>query len=323
MTAFDQKSDSGLPGFLWEKLTDDERRATAAVAPVFPLRITPGYARLIDWSNPSDPLRKQVIPAYDEMISRDQESVDPLDERRYMPFPGMIHKYQNRVLLLMTTCCPVHCRFCFRRCRSLLPEDATRNSFSLWMQDIERYLSENPGVHEVILSGGDPLIMDRSVLNDAVARFASIDSIRLIRIHTRAPVVCSLQDVNPDSIAIPAGATLRMVIHINHPNEISNDFRFCISRLIDRGIPVLSQTVLLAGVNDSVEVLTSLFLELVVLRVQPYYLHLLDRATGTGHFEVSALRGAGLIEGIREHLPGYAVPKLVRDVPGRSSKTPI
>lgn len=321
MTAIDNMVDSGLPRIFWEKLTEDERMAIAAIADVFPFRITPEYARLIDWDNPDDPLRRQAVPGPDELIRRNRESGDPLDEQRYMPLPGLIHKYPNRVLLLMTPRCFVHCRFCFRRCRLSFMEDTAGKNFAGWIQDIERYLSDNPNIHEVIFSGGDPLAMDRSDLNEAITRFASIDSIRLIRIHTRAPVVSPSQC--PDNLAIPSGATLRIVIHINHPREIGSDFKLCISRLIERGVPVLSQTVLLAGVNDSVDLLASLFMEMVILRIQPYYLHLLDRAIGTGHFEVSALKAGVFIEALRGRLPGYAVPRLVQDVPGRSSKTEI
>ncbi|MBN1879074.1 KamA family radical SAM protein [bacterium] len=305
------------------RLTREEQSAISAVQNYFPFKITRDYARLIDWDNPADPLRMQVVPSQMELQVNAGESRDPLDERRYMPIPGVIHKYRNRILWLITCHCALHCRFCFRRWHRCAQEVTVDSTNQTPLKAIEEYLQQDPEIIEVVLSGGDPLTLPREELNSYLRRLASIRSVRLIRIHTRIPVVAGESELTNKPLFQSDHSTLRLVVHVNHPNEISPGFKNAILRWRKLGIPVLSQSVLLAHINDTSDILTRLFLELACLRIQPYYLHLLDPAEGTRQFHVPVEHARRLISTLRETLPGYAVPRLVVDLPGRPSKTII
>ncbi|HPQ38974.1 MAG TPA: 4Fe-4S cluster-binding domain-containing protein, partial [bacterium] len=246
---------------------------------------------------------------------------DPLNEQDHEAVPGLIQKYPGRALWRVTDRCPVHCRFCFRRCRLETNTESRGPDISHRHDTILDALARQPDIHEVILSGGEPLSVPVETLTSILTGLAGVSHIRLIRLHTRMPVVAP--DRVPGCIDTMARRVplFRTVLHINHPREWSPECRDVIRRWISIGIPVLSQSVLLAGVNDDAGVLRRLFMDLICDGVQPYYLHMLDPAPGTAHFRVPEQRARDLIRRCRETLPGYAVPRLVRDIPGRASKT--
>ncbi len=283
----------------------------------FPLKITRYYRDLINWEDPLDPLARQVVPLPDECRMDGTEKTDPLDEARYSPVPGLIHKYPGRVLVLITRNCAVHCRFCFRK-SSLLRANDPEEGLSPEMQ---AYIRGDPSIREVILSGGDPLVLDNGVLRTAITELVSIPHVSLIRIHTRIPAV-NPKRIDADLVNIlKLPPALWLVTHFNHPREVTHQAIQACNRIIDAGIPVLNQTVLLNGVNNRIDILELLFLRLIENRIQPYYLHILDPAPGTAHFRVPVKEARELMRDLRGKLPGYAVPRLVKDEPGMSGKT--
>ncbi len=309
------------PAQLSKSLSKNELEAIRGFESVFPFRITSEYASLIDWSNQNDPLRKQVVPTLDEFDIAEDESKDPLEESRYMPIPGIIHKYEGRIVWLITNTCPIHCRFCFRRWKwkSELTQDISENDIDLIVQ----YLNRHPSVYEVIFSGGDPFMVDQDKLNACLKALDRCSTVRLIRFHTRLPIVASDDILAGKPLYKGHNYTSRVVIHINHSNEISPGFKKCVLHWQKQRISVLTQTVLLAGINDTEDNLFDLFFQLAELGVQPYYLHYPDAAAGTGHFRIPVDKAIKLSRYLMNHLPGYAVPKLVRDIPGRAAKTII
>jgi len=296
--------------------------ATAAgqAARQFALLVPPTYLARIQPGDPRDPLLLQVLPRHEELEDVPQFSADPLGEAAANQFPGLLTKYQNRTLMVTTGACPVHCRFCFRRHfhYDRLPDFATRREVLI------AALSADPSLHEVILSGGDPLSLKDDLLADLVDRLAMVPHLRRLRIHTRFPVLIP-QRVTSDLLGILRSTRLApiVVIHVNHPAEIDDMVARAVGAMVDAGVPLLSQSVLLGGVNDHADVLADLCERLVDLRVMPYYLHQLDRVAGAAHFEVPEEKGRALIEQLRERLPGYAVPRYVRETPGHSSKVPL
>jgi EF-P beta-lysylation protein EpmB len=264
-----------------------------------------------------DPLLRQILPVKAESEASDGFVLDPLCEATASPVPGLLSKYQGRSLIVTTGQCGVHCRFCFRRHRRAPAAGMAPNL----PEETVKCLNAERSLHEVILSGGDPLILGDADLADLAGQLASIPHLRRLRLHTRLPVVVP-QRVTNDLIAWIGNTrlTVLIVLHINHPAEIDGAVARAIGRIVDAGIPLLSQSVLLRGVNDRGEVLAELFERLVDLRVMPYYLHQLDRVAGAAHFEVPEQRGIELIAELRARLPGYAVPHYVRDIPGNLNK---
>jgi lysine 2,3-aminomutase len=284
----------------------------------FPIRITPHVCSLIDPGNPDDPVGKQFIPSKHELTDHPGESSDPLKEADYMPVPGLIHKYSGRVLVLANSNCAVHCRFCFRK-SAVYPENSNAEPPDLLKT--RSYVKTHREIKEVILSGGDPLTLSDESLSKMIVSFSSISHVETLRIHTRM-ITADPSRITDDLIrVICSGKPLWMVLHINHPQEWSTSASEACRRLADAGIPLLNQTVLLRGVNDRVNTLADLSRLLIRNRIRPYYLHLLDRAPGTNHFAVPLDRARQLIHGLREQLPGFAVPQLVQDIPGNTSKT--
>ena len=305
----------------WDKLTREEQRAVDAVQQFHPYKITQEYSDLIDWGDPDDPLRKQVVPCLKEICRGPDESIDPLDERAYMKRPGLIHKYRGRALWTITQECPIHCRFCFRRWKKDISNDSLPDTVLQNLELVIHYLSETLEISEIILSGGDPFCLDRQLLNLVLERLNAVSSIRHIRIHTRVPVVAWRDEQMMMPLYAGSSVVTRIVLHINHPKEIHPELNVFVRNMLRLGIPVLSQSVLLAGVNDDENTLYQLFSGLTAFRIQPYYLHQKDAALGTGHFQVSDARAQELVKKIQTRLPGYAVPKLVKDIPGRAAKT--
>jgi EF-P beta-lysylation protein EpmB len=288
----------------------------------FPTFVPLEYLRRIRPADLKDPLLLQVLPVAAEATTEPGFVSDPVGDRAALVSAGLLQKYAGRALVITTGVCGVHCRYCFRRefDYSLAHRDASEQPLSSAIA----YLRQQPSIDEVILSGGDPLTLSDARFDRLLDAIESISHVRRLRIHSRMPIV------------IPQGVTERlaerlqasrlatwMVIHCNHPQEIDDAVDQAIARLIDHGIPVLNQAVLLAGVNDDVDVLAQLCRELVNRRVQPYYLHQLDRVVGAAHFEVPLQRGQEIISGLRALLPGYAVPAYVSEIEGETSKRPI
>jgi len=283
----------------------------------FPLFVPRPYLARIRPGDPHDPLLRQVLPVADELDDLPGFSADPVDDRRAEWSPGLLHKYRSRVLMVTTGACAVHCRYCFRR---HYPYSQAPKSLAQWQPAIDQ-IARDGSIREVILSGGDPLTMPDGPLAALAARLAEIRHLRRLRVHTRLPIVIP-QRVTDELLAWLTGTRLTpiVVVHANHPRELDRHVATALARLVDSGVPVLNQAVLLAGVNDDAEVLVELCERLVELRVLPYYLHQLDRVAGAAHFEVSPAVGLRLMDELRARLPGYALPRYVRERPGAASK---
>ncbi|NMB67212.1 MAG: lysine 2,3-aminomutase [Chloroflexi bacterium] len=300
-------------------LTDSEKKALATQG-LFRVDITPYYASLIDPNDPDDPIRKQVVPQADEILPFTGMMEDSLAEDRHSPVPGLVHRYPDRVLMLVTTQCASYCRYCTRS-RIVGDPSAT---FS--RQDFEAqidYLKKTPQVRDVLLSGGDPLTLAPKLLEELLSRLREIPHIEIIRIGSRVPVFMP-QRVTPELCdMLQKYHPLWMNIHVNHPNEISAELAEAADRLTRAGIPLGNQSVLLAGVNDCVHIQRRLVQDLVRIRVRPYYLYQCDLVEGAGHFRTPVAKGIEIIEGLRGHTSGYAVPTYVVDAPGGGGKIPV
>jgi EF-P beta-lysylation protein EpmB len=267
--------------------------------------------------DPSDPLLRQVLPLESELLTPQGFTADPVGDKSATLGPGLLQKYSSRALLITTGACAVHCRYCFRR---HFPYSESPRSPDDWQPAIDR-ITADPSIDEAILSGGDPLTLVDEHLAELARRLATVPHLRRLRIHTRLPIMIP-QRVTDELVDWLRGTRLApiMVVHANHAQEIDEPTAAALARLVDAGIPVLNQSVLLAGVNDKAEALIDLSRRLVELRVMPYYLHQLDRVQGAAHFEVPISRGLELIDQMRRALPGYAVPRYVQEVAGASHK---
>lgn len=292
--------------------------ADLQAAATFPLLVPRGFAARMRHGDPRDPLLRQVLPLADELPARAGFVADPVQDLAYTRSPGLIHKYAGRVLLITTGSCAVHCRYCFRREFPYTEELAARED---WREAVAT-IAADPGIEEVILSGGDPLSLATHKLDALTLQLASLPQLRRLRIHTRWPVVL------PERIDSEFQAWLRrlpwptwMVIHANHPAELDHQVAAALARVRDAGVTLLNQSVLLRGVNDAADPLIALSQRLSELGVLPYYLNLLDPVVGSAHFRVGVRQARALVAMMRDRLPGYLVPRLVRDVPGKGSKT--
>lgn len=291
--------------------------ALPAAAAAFPLLVPRGFVARMRPGDPRDPLLLQVLPTAAEDRASPGFTADPLDERTALAAPGLVHKYAGRALLLAAPGCAVNCRYCFRREFPYAESGATRQGTEAAIEAIAR----DGSLHEVILSGGDPLLLDDMRLAELVARIESIPHVRRLRIHSRLPIV--LPSRVTESLADLLRATRLaavVVVHANHPAELDDDVAGAVARLAESGVILLNQAVLLAGVNDSADVLAELSERLVDIGIVPYYLHLLDRVRGTAHFEIGEADALRLMDALRRRLPGYAVPRLARELPGEPAK---
>ncbi len=303
-------------------LSDDERAGVAAAETSggFEWGITPYYLDLVDPSDPRDPIRLQCVPRGAEGHVVPHDRVDPLGEDPKMPVPGLVHRYPDRVLLLLTDRCSVYCRFCTRR-RLVGTEERQLRAAEL--DRIVDYLQSRPEVREVIVSGGDPLVAGDRFLETTLARLRALPSIELLRIHTRMPVVC------PQRITARLARTLRrfqplyVVTHFNHPYEVTPEAAAACARLADAGVPLANQAVLLAGVNTDAAILEALSRELLRVRVRPHYLHQGDLASGTEHFRTPLDAGVRLLSALRGRLSGLGIPQLIVDLPGGKGKVSV
>jgi EF-P beta-lysylation protein EpmB len=283
----------------------------------FPLFAPWPYITRMRKGDPADPLLRQVLPVESELLSPQGFTADPVDDNSATLSPGLLQKYSSRALLVTTGACAVHCRYCFRR---HFPYSESPRSPDDWQPAIDR-IAADPTIDEVLLSGGDPLTLVDEHLAELARRLAEVPHLRRLRVHTRLPIMIP-QRVTDELLGWLRGTRLApiMVIHANHANEIDESTTTAIAKLVDGGIPVLNQSVLLASVNDSAEALIDLSRRLVDLRVMPYYLHQLDRVQGAAHFEVPISRGLELMDQMRRALPGYAVPRYVQEVAGEANK---
>ena len=283
----------------------------------FPVFAPRGYIARMRPGDPHDPLLRQVLPVDAEMDGSPGFSSDPVGDGPSTLSPGLLHKYASRVLIVATGACAVHCRYCFRR---HFPYGDSPRSPGAWQPALDA-VAADPSIHEVLLSGGDPLTLVDDHLAELAARMADIAHVRRIRVHTRLPIMIP-ERVNDELLAWLRGTRLvpMVVIHANHAAELDDSVAAALGRLVDAGVPLLNQAVLLRGVNDSVEALSDLCERLIDLRVMPYYLHQLDRVSGAAHFEVPVARGLELLSGLRARLPGYAVPRYVQEIAGEPNK---
>ena len=301
------------------KLTDSERKALSA-SHLFRVDITPYFISLINPDDPDDPIRKQVIPTETEMIPFTAMMEDSLSEDRHSPVPGLVHRYPDRVLMLVTTQCATYCRYCTRS-RIVGDPSATfrRNEFELQIE----YLKRTPQVRDVLLSGGDPLVLAPKILEEIIKKLREIPHIEIIRIGSRVPVFLPMRVTDELTDMLQKYHPFWLNIHVNHPNEITAELEEACDRLTRAGIPLGNQAVLLAGVNDNVHIQRQLVHDLVRIRVRPYYLYQCDLVQGAGHFRTPVAKGIEIMEGLRGHTSGYAVHTYVIDAPGGGGKIPV
>jgi EF-P beta-lysylation protein EpmB len=299
----------GLPAYLAEQ--------AVAGAEQFPVFVPPSYLARIKPGNPEDPLLRQVLPVAEEVAQVQGFVADPVGDGAAALQPGVLQKYAGRALLITTGACAVHCRYCFRR---HFPYDEAPHGTAEWESALES-ISADASIHEVILSGGDPLMLVDEQLAQLVERIAAIPHVDRLRVHTRLPVMIPSR-VTDELLSWLTGTRLTpvMVIHANHVQELDNQVASSLQRLRKSGVMLLNQAVLLRGVNDSTDAQAELSQRLIEQGVVPYYLHQLDRVAGAAHFEVPIEDGHQIIKELRTRLPGYAVPRYVQEIPGELNK---
>jgi len=299
-----------------EKLAD-----LARVAQRYAVAITPEIAGLIDRGDPHDPIARQFVPDIAELTAAPEERADPIGDDAHSPVGGIVHRYPDRVLLKLVNVCAVYCRFCFRR------EMVGPGAEPLTAQQLDAaldYVAAHPEIWEVILTGGDPLVLSPRRIKAVMSRLAAIDHVKIVRVHSRVPVAepSRITPALVRALKIKGKATY-VVLHANHARELTDAAREACDRFIDAGIPMLSQSVLLAGVNDDPQALGALMRTLVECRIKPYYLHHGDLAPGTSHLRTSIAHGQELMRALRGRFSGLCQPEYVLDIPGGHGKSPI
>lgn len=298
-------------------LTADEKVGCAFANQKLALAITPYFFNLIDRYDPHCPIRKQVIPRSGEMVVSEEERLDSLGEDGHSPVPGLVHRYPDRVLFLVTDRCAAYCRYCTR---SRLVSNAQDYNFHPEYEQGLRYIEAHPEVRDVLLSGGDPLLLSDKKLEHLLSRLRAIKHVEFIRIGSRIPVFLP-QRITPELCEIfKKYGPIWMSIHLNHPKEATAELKAACERLSFAGVPLGNQSVLLAGVNDDAEVMQALVHRLLRMRVRPYYIYQMDLITGGAHFKVDVREGVEIIRSLRGHTTGYAVPQYVIDAPGGAAK---
>lgn len=301
-------------------LTPEERAGCYFADKKLSLAITPYFFNLIDREDPNCPIRKQVIPRAGEMQLSAEEMLDSLGEDEHSPVPGLVHRYPDRVLFLVTDRCASYCRYCTR---SRLVSNAQDYNFHPEFEQGLRYIEAHPEVRDVLLSGGDPLLLSDKKLEHLLSRLRAIKHVEFIRIGSRIPVFLP-QRITPELCELlKRYGPIWMSIHVNHPKEATAELRDACERLSLAGVPLGNQSVLLRGVNDDADVMKALVHRLLRMRVRPYYLYQMDLITGGAHFKADVRKGIEIIEALRGHTTGYAVPQYVIDAPGGGGKVPI
>jgi lysine 2,3-aminomutase len=294
--------------------------ALQKVASRYAVAITPALLDLIDTGDARDPIALQFVPDERELECRDEENADPIGDDAHTPVPGVVHRYPDRVLLKIVNACAVYCRFCFRRemvgpGRGALTGKALAAALD--------YIARTPQIWEVILTGGDPLLLPSRRLKDVITRLTAIEHVKVVRLHTRIPVVAP-ERVTPALLrALRTSKATFMILHANHARELTEEARAACARVIDAGIPMLAQSVLLRGINDDADALGALMRALVECRIKPYYLHHADLAPGTAHLRTSIAEGQALLRALHGRYSGLCQPHYVLDIPGGHGKSPI
>ncbi len=301
-------------------LSEDERNGVILSGTKLAMSITPHFFNLIDRDDPDCPIRRQVIPRVEETITSPYELSDPCGEDSNMPVPGLVHRYPDRVLFLVTDRCASYCRYCTRsRVVSGAGDQALETNYEAAFQ----YLEEHTEIRDVLLSGGDPLLFSDSKLEQILSRLRSIKHIEFLRIGSRIPIFLP-QRITPELCRmLQKYHPLFVSVHVNHPRELTSEVKEGLECLANHGIPLGNQSVLLRGVNDNVETMKALTHKLLMCRVRPYYLYQLDLIQGSSHLQVPVAKGLEIIEGLRGHTTGYSIPQYVIDAPGGGGKVPI
>jgi lysine 2,3-aminomutase len=300
----------------------EQRAALGAVATRYAVALPQALANLIDPNDAHDPIARQFVPDPAELETQPQELSDPIGDDAHSPVEGIVHRYPDRVLLKLTPICAVYCRFCFRR-EMVGPENGKALSASALARALD-YIRSRPQIWEVILTGGDPLVLSPRRLRAVMKELGRIEHVKVLRIHSRVPVVEPAR-ITPELVrAIKLrGKPTYVALHINHPRELTGAARAACARMADAGIPLLGQSVLLSGVNDTPDVLGELMRALVECRIKPYYLHHGDLAPGTAHLRTDIATGQNLMRSLRGRLSGLCQPTYVLDIPGGHGKSPI
>ncbi|OWV83396.1 lysine 2,3-aminomutase [Rhizobium sp. R635] len=299
-----------------------ERAALEAVAARYAIALTPAVTRLIDRADPNDPIARQFVPDVAELTVAPEERADPIGDHAHSPVEGIVHRYPDRVLLKAVHVCPVYCRFCFRR--EMVGPQGLGTLDAATMEAAFDYIGSHPEIWEVILTGGDPLVLSPRRLREIMEALRDIAHVKIVRFHTRVPVV------DPEKIdaalieALKAsGKTVYVALHANHARELTVEARAACARLIDAGIAMVSQSVLLKGINDDPDVLAELMKAFVEIRVKPYYLHHPDLAPGTGHFRPTIEEGQRIVAALRGRISGLCQPTYILDIPGGHGKAVV
>jgi lysine 2,3-aminomutase len=308
-----------LSQMIW--LSQEEMLPMGGQEGSLPVAITPYYASLLDEIDVNHPLRRMTVPVADECFRTAEEDDDPLGEEHDSPVPGIVHRYPDRVLFLVTDSCATYCRYCTRS-RIFSSRQKHLKNIDHWESAIA-YIRENSQIRDVLLSGGDPLTLSDSKLEWLLTRLKEIPHLEILRIGTKVPVVMPQRITTELIYTLKRFHPLWMSIHVNHPDEITPEMSQACTRLANAGIPLGSQTVLLHKINDSVETMKRLVHGLLKIRVKPYYLYQCDPIPGSSHFRTSVKTGIDLIDGLRGHTTGYAVPTYVIDAPGGGGKIPL
>jgi len=301
-------------------LSEDERNGVILSGTKLAMSITPHFFNLIDRDDPDCPIRRQVIPRIEETITSPYEMSDPCGEDSNMPVPGLVHRYPDRVLFLVTDRCASYCRYCTR---SRVVSGAGDQALETNYEAAFKYLEEHTEIRDVLLSGGDPLLFSDSKLEQILSRLRSIKHIEFLRIGSRIPVFLP-QRITPELCQmLQKYHPLFMSVHVNHPRELTVEVKEALERLANHGIPLGNQSVLLRGVNDDVDTMKALIHKLLMCRVRPYYLYQLDLIQGSSHLQAPVAKGLKIIKGLRGHTTGYSIPQYVIDAPEGGGKVPI
>lgn len=296
--------------------------AATEVAARYAVAITPAMSELIDRADPGDPIARQFVPDIRELETHPEERTDPIGDDAHSPVPGIVHRYPDRVLLKATHACPVYCRFCFRR--EMVGPGGEQALAGPKLVAALAYIRANPAVHEVIVTGGDPLVLSPRRIAEITSGLSDVPHVQVVRWHSRVPVV-DPERITPELIEAlrTSGRATWIAVHTNHVRELTEAARAALRRLTAGGFPLVSQTVLLKGINDDAETLAVLFGTLVAIGVKPYYLHHADLAPGTAHFRTSIAEGQAIMRALRGRISGLALPTYVLDVPGGFGKVPV
>ncbi len=301
-------------------LTEEERSGIILSGNRLAMSITPHFLQLIDKNNPNCPIRRQIIPRIEESFEDPQELVDPCGEDSHMPVPGLVHRYPDRVLFLVTDRCASYCRYCTR---SRIVSGAGKQKLEPHWEGVFEYLENTPTVRDVLLSGGDPLLFSDDKLESIISRLHAISHIQFIRIGTRFPIFMPQRITSSLCDMLKKYHPLFISIHANHPKELTSEVKTALGMLADAGIPLGNQSVLLKGVNDDTETQRALVHKLLMCRARPYYLYQCDLIKGSSHLRTSVAKGLEIIESLRGHTSGYAIPQYVIDSPGGGGKIPL